>query len=240
MARTIQRPLPPRVSPPDLPDELDDGIGRRHGDHIGQRIPLAGDLAHAQFEQCSLSGSAALRSPSPTPAGAPRSPEPPGRVGQAQEPVDLTGATLLDVEILDARTAALSLKDATIRRLRIAGGRIGTLDLSGAHVAELIVEHARIDYLSLAAAKIQDSLIADCTLATVDLPMATLTRVRFENCRADEVDPRGMRADSLDLRGLDALSFLDVAALRGSTLTTRQVEQLARVLAASAGIDVQD
>jgi hypothetical protein len=34
----------------------------------------------------------------------------------------------------------LCLKDATIRRLRIANGRIGTLDLSGAHVAELILE----------------------------------------------------------------------------------------------------
>ena len=220
MARTTARPQPPRVSAPDLPEHLDDATGRRHGDHIGQRIPLAGDLAHAQFEQCSLSGSAALR--------------------EAQGPVDLTGATLLDVEIVDARTAALSLKDATIRRLRIAGGRIGTLDLSGAHVAELIVEHARIDYLSLAAAKIQDSLITDCTLVTVDLPMATLTRVRFENCRADEVDTRGLRADSLDLRGLDALAFLDVAALRGSTLTTYQVQQLAQVLATSAGIDVQD
>ena len=214
MARTTERPQPPRVSPPDLPEQLDDATGRRHGDHIGQRIPLAEDLAHAQFEQCSLSGTV--------------------------DRADLTGSTLLDVEIVDARAAALSLKDATIRRLRISGGRIGTLDLSGAHVAELILEHARIDYLSLAAAKVQDGLITDCTVTTLDLPMATLTRVRFENCRADEVDPRGMRADSLDLRGLDALAFLDVGALRGSTLTTLQVEQLAQVLATSAGIDVQD
>jgi len=214
MARSTERPQPPRVSPPDLPDELDDSVGRRHGDHVGQRIPLAEDLAHAQFEQCSLSGTA--------------------------DRVDLTGATLLDVEIVDARTPVLSLKDATIRRLRIAGGRIGTLDLSGAHVAELMLEHARIDYLSLAAAKVQDSLITDCTLATVDLPAATATRVRFERCRADEVDTRGLRADALDLRGLDALAFVDVTALRGTTLTERQVELLAPVFARAAGIDVQD
>lgn len=214
MARSTERPQPPRVSPPDLPDQLDDAMGRRHGDHVGQRIPLAEDLAHAQFEQCSLSGSA--------------------------DRVDLTGATLLDVEIVDARTAALSLKDATIRRLRVTGGRIGTLDLSGAHVAELIVEHARIDYLSLAAAKIQDALITDCTLATVDVPAATVTRVRFERSRADEVDTRGLRADSFDLRGLDALAFLDVTSLRGTTLTPRQVELLATVFARAAGIDVQD
>ncbi|MFB7842104.1 pentapeptide repeat-containing protein [Microbacterium sp. NPDC056052] len=214
MARTTERPQPPRVSPPDLPDELDDGVGRRHSDHIGLRIPLTEDLAHAQFEQCSLSGAA--------------------------ERVDLAGATLLDVEIVDARTPVLSLKNATIRRLRIAGGRIGTLDLSGAHVAELIVEHARIDYLSLAAARVQDSLLADCTLATVDVPAATVTRVRFERSSADEVDTRGLKADALDLRGLDALAFLDVTSLRGVTLSPRQVELLAPVFARAAGIDVQD
>jgi len=214
MARAPERPLPPRVSAPDLPDELEDATGRRYGDHIGQRIPLAEDLAHAQFEQCSLTG--------------------------AVDRADLTGATLLDVEMVNIRAAVLSLKDATIRRLRISGGRIGTLDLSGAHVAELIVEHARIDYLSLAAAKIQDSVIADCTLATVDLPMAVATRVRFERSRADEVDTRGLRADSLDLRGLDALAFLDVTALRGATLSSGQVELLAPVFARAAGIDVQD
>lgn len=214
MARSTERPLPPRVSPPDLPEELAEAEGRRHGDHLGQRIPLAEDLAHAQFEQCVLCGSA--------------------------DRVDLTGATLLDVEIADARTPVLSLRDATIRRLRIAGGRIGTLDLSGAHVAELILEHARVDYLSLAAARVQDSLIADCTVATMDLPSATMTRVRFERSRVDEVDTRGLRADSLDLRGLDALAFLDVTALRGATLTGRQVESLASVFAQAAGIDVQD
>lgn len=214
MARATDRPLPPRVSPPDLPEELEAAEGRRYGDHVGQRIALAEDLAHAQFEQCSLSGAA--------------------------DRVDLTGATLLDVEIRDARTPILSLKDATIRRLRIAGGRIGTLDLSGAHAAELILENARIDYLSLAAGKIQDSLIADCTLATVDLPATTITRVRFERSSADEVDTRGLRADALDLRGLDALAFLDVNSLRGTTLTPRQVELLAPVFARSAGIDVQD
>lgn len=213
MARSTERPLPPRVSPPDLPDVLEDTAGRRYGDHLGQRIPLAEDLAHAQFEQCSLSGAA--------------------------ERVDLTGATLLDVEIVDARTPVLCLKDATIRRLRIANGRIGTLDLSGAHVAELILEHVRIDYLSLAAATLQDSVIADCTLMTVDLPSATITRVRFERTRAEEIDTRGLRADALDLRGLDALAFLDVGALRGATLTSRQVELLAPVFARSAGIDVQ-
>jgi|GEM_PF-3388035 len=42
------------------------------------------------------------------------------------------------------------------------------------------------------------------------------------------------------LRGLDALAYLDVTSLRGTTLTSRQVELLATVFARAAGIDVQD
>ena len=49
-----------------------------------------------------------------------------------------------------------------------------------------------------------------------------------------------MRAKDLDLRGLDALGYLDANSLRGATLTSVQVQQLAPVLAAGIGILVKD
>ena len=98
----------------------------------------------------------------------------------------------------------------------------------------------RIDYLSLASAKIEDLLVSDCTITTLDLPQAAMSRVRFVNSRADEVDTRGMRAENVDLRGLDAASYLDVASLRGATLTPWQVEQLAAAFAVSHGVDIRD
>ncbi|MDR6868407.1 uncharacterized protein YjbI with pentapeptide repeats [Microbacterium resistens] len=215
MARPIQKPRPPHVSPPDLPPALEDAEGARRGDHFGQRIALrTGDLAHAQLEQCVLYGTA--------------------------DGADLTGATVMDVEIQDPQTPTLVLRNASLRRVRIVGGRIGTLDLTDARVAELEIRGVRIDYLTFGGARVEDVEIADSALRALDLPHATLSRVRFTGCRADEVDARGLRAEDVDLRGLDTLSYLDVLSLKGATMSSRQIELLAGVLAAAAGIDVRD
>ncbi|MDR2997199.1 MAG: pentapeptide repeat-containing protein [Microbacterium sp.] len=210
------RPVPPRVSEPDLPTHLTPAPARRRADLLQASIECSGetDLAHGSLEQCMLTGAA--------------------------ERVDLTGATLLDVRIEDLRAPVVSLRDASIRRLRIDRGRIGTLDLSSARIGELEIRGVRVDYLSLGGAKAEDVIIADTMVRALDVPQATLTRVRFDGTRADEVDPRGLTAKDVDLRGLDALAYLDVLSLRGATLDSRQVELLAPAFAAAAGIDVRD
>lgn len=207
------------MAPPDLPDDLDDAIGvEPRGDHFRSRIgglEGAADASHAEITECVV-GAASV------------------------ERLDLTGATLVDVDVVEPRALTVIGRGARLRRVRITGGRIGTLDLSGATLDEVELRGVRIDYLSLGAAAVEDLLVAECTITTLDLPQATLTRVRFEDARADEVDTRGMKADSLDVRGLAAAAFLDVGSLRGATLTPWQIGQLATAFAAAVGIDVQD
>ncbi|CAH0165613.1 pentapeptide repeat-containing protein [Microbacterium sp. Bi121] len=216
MARTTGSPTAPRVSPPDLPDEFASADPRRGADLIAARLELAGtaDLAHSTLEQCVIAADVDL--------------------------LDLTGATLLDVDIRDVRAASMPMRKASLRRLRITGGRIGTLDLSGARIDELELRDLRVDYLNVGGAKATDVLIAGCQIRTLDMPQAELTRVGFEGCRSDEVDPRGLRATDVDLRGLDAIAFTDANSLRGTTLTTFQVQQLAPVIATGLGIQILD
>ncbi|MFL0409603.1 pentapeptide repeat-containing protein [Microbacterium paludicola] len=218
MARSVVRPAPPRVSSPDLPNRLEDGVPRRGMDAHQQRfagLDASVDLAHASLEECAIDDAAV-------------------------DSLDLLGATLIDVSVSNLRAASVSARDTTIRRLRVTGGRIGTLDLTGAQVAELELRDVRIDYLTLAGSHAEDILVSGCTIRALDLPHATLTRVAFDDCRVDEVDPRGMRSADVDLRGLDAVGFLDVLSLRGVTLSSLQVERLAPVFAVAAGIDVRD
>jgi len=216
MARTPESPAAPRVSPPDLPEEFTPGTPARNADLIAAGLDLSGtvDLAYASLEQCTVTADA--------------------------DEVDLTGATILDVEMSHLRIASLRLRDAGIRRLRITGGRIGTLDLSTARISELELRDVRIDYLNLGAARAADVEVSDCRIRTLDTPQAELTRVRFTRSTCDEVDPRGMRATDVDLRGLDALSFVDANSLRGTTLTGFQVQQLAPVIAAGLGIQIKE
>lgn len=216
MPRSSDTLVAPRVSAPDLPEVLGTAAPRRAADLHAVALDLRGevDLAHSTLEQC--------------------------RVTADAQSVDLTGATLLDVEMRAPRIASLMMRDASVRRLRVVGGRIGTLDLTGSRVGELELIDVRIDYLTLGGARGEDLLFTACAVRSLDMPQAELTRVCFEDCRADEVDPRGMRAAHVDLRGLDAEAYLDVNSLRGTTLSPHQVQRLAPVMAAGLGIRLRD
>ncbi|MDL5350359.1 hypothetical protein [Microbacterium sp. zg-YB36] len=213
------RPAPPRSAAPDLPARLSatTTIARRADISQSRFEALAGevDAAHARLVECVFA-----------PASVDR--------------LDLTGATLIDVEIEDLRATTLAAVSGTWRSVRITGGRIGTLDLSRAQLDAVEIRGARIDYLSLGQASAADILIADCVLGTIDIPAAQLDRVRFEGCRADDVDTRELRATDLDLRGLEVLGFTDLRALRGVTLAPHQVAALAESFAVALGIDVRD
>ncbi|MEV4775069.1 pentapeptide repeat-containing protein [Microbacterium sp. LWH12-1.2] len=215
MARSSDSPVAPRVTAPDLPEDLAPATPARRADLLAARLEIAGsaDLAYASLEQCVVTADA--------------------------DTVDLTGATILDVAMTDMRVASLKLRNSGIRRLRITGGRIGTLDLSGARIAELELRDVRIDYLNLGTARAEDLEVTGCSIRAIDMPQAELTRVRFTSTRSDEVDPRGMRATHVDLRGLDALAYLDANSLRGTTLTEFQVQQLAPTIAAGLGIQIK-
>lgn len=152
----------------------------------------------------------------------------------------LSGATLTEVAIDDLRAVDASFRESRWQTVRLTGGRIGTLDLSRAELTGAEVRGIRIDYLNLSGATLSDVLFADCLIGALDAPQSILRRVAFEGCRADEVDNRGWRVENLDLRGLEALHFLDMQALRGATMTERQVAALARDFAAAVGVDVRD
>jgi len=77
MARPSPRPVPPRVSAPDLPARLGTGVARRRADTQGVRFAgLTGsvDLAHASLAECAIDDAAV-------------------------DALDLVGATLVDVSI---------------------------------------------------------------------------------------------------------------------------------------------
>ncbi len=124
--------------------------------------------------------------------------------------LDISGATLVDVDITGLRATAVAGRGARLRRVRIAGGRIGTLDLTDAELDEVELRGIRIDYLSLGGGRVADLVVAGCTIGTLDMPQARVSRVAFVDSRADEVDTRGLRAEHLDLRGLEAGSYLDL------------------------------
>ncbi|MEH3089050.1 MAG: hypothetical protein PGN24_05385 [Microbacterium arborescens] len=206
------------MSDPDLPSNLVPGRLERHGELMEARVELGSgtvDGAHARLAESVVA---------PT----------------ALERLDLVGSILADVRFDDIAAAELLARDASWRTVLIAAGRIGTLDAARGRWDGVVLRGLRIDYLSVSGATVRDVVIADCRIGTLDAPGAQLERVRFENTTVDEFDTRAMTSSDLDLRGLEALAFTDVRALRDVTLSLRQAEAHAAALAGALGIDVRD
>ena len=127
MAQRSQ-PHAPRLSAPDLPLHLEDAARlTRGGDFFQVRwtaLDAQTDAAHAALTECAL-------------------------IGASVERLDLTGASLVDVDVRDLRASSLGARSARLRRVRITGGRIGTLDLADTEIDEVELRGVRIDYVSL-------------------------------------------------------------------------------------------
>jgi uncharacterized protein YjbI with pentapeptide repeats len=219
MARAVQKPLAPRLTPPDLPARPADGPPLApSGDWDALRwqgLDGTVDAAHGVFSGCVFEEASVDR-------------------------LDLVDASLTDVAFTGVRATEVAARGSRWRAVRITGGRIGTLDLGDAQLDGVEFRGVRIDYVSLASATAADVVFRGCDIRTLDLPLAKVERIAFEDTRIDEVDSRGLRCRDLDLRGLDALSYTDVTALRGATMSERQAIVLAPVLAAALGIDLRD
>lgn len=154
--------------------------------------------------------------------------------------LDLTGSTVRDVIIDRLHAVQVTARSSRWREVEVGTARVGTLDLGAAEVAAVTFRSVRADYLNLAASQMSDVTFIDCVFGTIDAPAATLTRVTFEGCRCEELDTRDLRAEDLDLRGLDVASFTDLRGLRGATLSLPQAHAHASAFASALGIRIAD
>ncbi|WP_221584368.1 pentapeptide repeat-containing protein [Microbacterium sp. G2-8] len=149
------------------------------------------------------------------------------------------GATLIDVAFDDVVCPSVDLRDASLRRVRFRGGRIGALDLQGARVADVILDDVRVDYLTFAGARLENVVLSESRIRSLDLPLATIEGAQIAGTEIGELDPREMRAKSFDLRGAEIGRILNVASLRGATLSPAQADAMTLAFADALGIHVE-
>ncbi|WP_402463368.1 pentapeptide repeat-containing protein [Isoptericola aurantiacus] len=125
-----------------------------------------------------------------------------------------------DVELRDARVGSAELYESTWQSVRFVGCKLG--------------------YVNLRGARLQDVLFTDCTVDELDLVQAEATRVAFEDTRVRRLDLQAATLSHVDLRGALLTELVGTDALRGTTITGRQLAELAPTLAANLGITVVD
>jgi uncharacterized protein YjbI with pentapeptide repeats len=81
----------------------------------------------------------------------------------------------------------------------------------------------------------------DCVLRDTDFAEATLRRVSFSGTRLDGITLHGSKLLDVDLRGATTLDLTaGIDALKGATVSTPQLLDLAPAFARAAGITVRD
>jgi uncharacterized protein YjbI with pentapeptide repeats len=174
------------------------------------------DAGHARFLECALS--------SVTFTG--------GRCPRARfndvwlHGVRWVGTELVETHWLDAEMVASALSG---------------VPMFGAHLRRVTFHNCKFDSVNARGVALRDVRFVDCLLREVDLGGAALTDVAFPGSTLDGVRIDGARMSRVDLRGATALGIRDgVAALRGATIGTAQLLDLAPLFAQALDVRVED
>ena len=135
--------------------------------------------------------------------------------------VDLTESDWRDVDVVGCAFTGVTLPSATLRRVRFT--------------------ECKLVEVNLRAATLRGVVFDRCTLVDVDLGGADLRTVRFPGSGLSAIRLGSTTLTDVDLRGTAALAVTgDVQSLRGATIDTGQLMDLAPTLAAGLGIMVID
>jgi uncharacterized protein YjbI with pentapeptide repeats len=113
------------------------------------------------------------------------------------------------------------------------------VDLSGSLIRRVRFHDCKLERVNFKFAKFEHVSFEECSLVDVHFGDATLKSVTFPGSHLDATHVQNSHLDKVDLRQATHLGTVDnVFALRGATISTPQLVDLATALAQRAGIVV--
>jgi uncharacterized protein YjbI with pentapeptide repeats len=94
--------------------------------------------------------------------------------------------------------------------------------------------------MNLRGSRLQDVAFTDCTIDELDLGQSRITRFAATGTRISHLVVEQATLQHVDLRGAELEGLAGLSALRGATISSLQLQQLAPLLAADRGISVRD
>ncbi|MFI1286055.1 MULTISPECIES: pentapeptide repeat-containing protein [unclassified Streptomyces] len=151
----------------------------------------------------------------------------------------LAKARFLDSVLDGVRGVGTDLSGASLRDVELVDARLGGVQLHGAVLERVVVRGGKIDYLNLRTARLKDVVFEGCVLVEPDFGGAVLERVEFRDCVLRGVDFSGVRMVDVDLRGAVELGIArGVDALAGAVISAGQLFELAPAMASQLGVRV--
>lgn len=153
---------------------------------------------------------------------------------------DFRAASFLDTRFERLNAPIFQAPRSRLRDVEIDGSRIGSADCYDANWQSVHVSNSKLGFVNLRGAVLQDVLFTNCSIDELDLADATATRVAFVDCTLNSLDVTRAKLTDVDLRALDLRRIAGLEHLRGATMTSFQVAELAAMFAEQFGIRIQD
>jgi uncharacterized protein YjbI with pentapeptide repeats len=152
----------------------------------------------------------------------------------------LRGVTMRNVVAQSIDGSRLDCMQGVADRVEFAGCRMTGVELAESELREVAFRDCKLDYANFRNATLSGVTFEDCVLTDADFGAAKLDNVRFVRCELREVEFANARMRDVDMRGSDLSVRGAATSLRGAVVTPLQLMELAPVLAAEAGIRVEE
>jgi uncharacterized protein YjbI with pentapeptide repeats len=152
----------------------------------------------------------------------------------------LRRARFSEVLLRDVRLIATGLAETQWADVAVTQSVAAGVEAFGAELRRVTLRGCKLDSVNFRGAVLTEVIFDNCDLSDVDFAGATLVRAAFRNSRLARADFSRVSMDATDLRGAELGIIIDQTSLRGATVSTAQLVQLAPVLAQTLGITVSD
>lgn len=160
-------------------------------------------------------------------------------LGDADAPVNLTGAKISGTTISDSRADTWTMSRGNLLHTEISGTRIGAGVVFDSVWEKVLFTNCRISYLNLRGSKLTDVEFRDCKIDEIDLDRAKVSRVAFPGSSVGVFQCEGATLGNVDIRGLQPHKISGVHSLRGATIDDTQLMLFAELFASELGISVE-
>lgn len=160
-------------------------------------------------------------------------------VDVVMDEVTMTGATVAESRLVRLSSPHLAAARSTWRSVEILSSRIGVAELYDAGLTEVRLAGSKVDLMNLRGATVGDVVLQGCVVEELDLGGASLRRVRLEDCDVRTLDLTGADLEHVDLRGARLSRLVGLSGLRGATVSPEQLLELAPSLAEHLGVYVK-
>ncbi|QNO37235.1 pentapeptide repeat-containing protein [Protaetiibacter sp. SSC-01] len=152
---------------------------------------------------------------------------------------ELRGASFVEVVIERLDVPVLRGSRASLRDVRIEGGRLGSAELYDSEWRSVHVVGCKLGFVNLRGASLHDVIFTECTIDELDLGSADARRVTLPGTRIRHLDVTHATLADVDLRGCELEELTGAGSLRGAVVDPDQLALLAPILASELGIRVE-